>query len=60
VRLSVDDDGARIEGTEQELADLASALLEAAVLGTVTEPVLLTDEGVASVRIYRTEDDEID
>ena len=40
MRILVDLDGVLIEGTEQELADLASALLEGAVLGQVAEPVL--------------------
>lgn len=58
MRLAVDEDeGALIEGTEQELADLASALLEAAVLGSIDEH-LLTDDGVATVRIRRVDEDE--
>jgi len=56
VRINVDPDGVLIEGDEQELADLASALLEAAVLGKVDEH-LLTDTGVATVRIRRTDPD---
>lgn len=59
MRIRLDpDDGALIEGTEHELADLASALLEAAVLGQVDEPMLmLTETGVATVRIRRTDPD---
>lgn len=53
------DPGALIEGTEQELTDLASAILEAAVLGTVQEPVLLTDDGVATITIRRTDEDDV-
>lgn len=56
MRINVDPDGVLIEGDEQELADLASALLEAAVLGKVDEH-LLTDDGVATVRIRRTDPD---
>lgn len=59
MRITVDPGDVRIEGTEQELADLASALLEAAVLGSVDEP-MLTDDGVATVRIQRTEDPDPD
>jgi len=60
VRILVDLDGVLIEGTEQELADLASALLEGAVLGQVAEPVLLTSMGVATVRIKRTDETDDD
>lgn len=56
MRLAIDEGTVTIEGTEQELADLASALLEAAVLGAVDEH-LLTDEGVATVRIERVDAD---
>jgi hypothetical protein len=56
VRLAVDPDGVLIEGEERELTDLASAILEAAVLGQVQEH-LLTDDGVATVRIRRTDPD---
>jgi hypothetical protein len=56
VRLAVNADGILIEGEEQELTDLASAILEAAVLGRVEEH-LLTDDGIATVRIRRTDPD---
>jgi hypothetical protein len=58
MRLEVDEvEGVLIEGTEQELADLASSLLEAAVLGEIDEH-LLTDDGVATVRIRRLEEED--
>ena len=60
MRLTVDPDGATIEGTERELTDLASAILEAAVLGRVAEPVLLTSVGVATIHIRRIDADESD
>ncbi len=56
MHVAVDEDhGVLIEGDEQELRDLASALLEAAVLGTIEEHVLLTDEGVATITIRRVD-----
>jgi hypothetical protein len=57
MRIAVDP-GALIEGTERELTDLASAILEAAVLGEAQEPVLLTDEGVATITIRRTDESD--
>lgn len=59
MRIAVDpSEGVVVEGDEQELTNLASALLEAAVLGEVQEPVLLTDQGVATIRIRRTDQQE--
>lgn len=55
MRITVDHDGARIGGTERELTDLASAILEAAVLGSIEEHVL-TEQGVSTIRIQRTDD----
>ena len=59
MRIAVDERGVLIHGYEQELTDLASAILEAAVLGSVDEP-FITEDGVATVRIRRADLDTED